>query len=91
MVYGRQGPENSIIGTDVARESKGLCFRSQDPRLTARVRTRPPELDKTWDRFSCFVGAVPETMSIDDFDGDDDSRTTAKLTDIEIAAEVARE
>lgn len=49
------------------------------------------ELGETWDRFSRFVGAVPETMSIDDFVGDDDDATTAELTDIEIAAEVARE
>lgn len=44
-----------------------------------------------WDRFSRFVGVVPETMSIDDLVGDDDNGTTVELMDIETTADVASE
>lgn len=51
-----------------------------------------PALNKTWSEFSRFVGAAPESMTVNDFVGDDnEARTTAELTDVEIITEVTRE
>ncbi|XP_077534396.1 uncharacterized protein LOC144146310 [Haemaphysalis longicornis] len=50
-----------------------------------------PALEETLSEFSRFVGAVSESMTINDFVGDDETGTAAELTDGEIAAKVTCE
>ncbi|SCV66568.1 hypothetical protein ANAPC5_01463 [Anaplasma phagocytophilum] len=67
-----------VVGTEKLSEGGGASDDFEEPAL-----------NETWREFSCFVGAVPEGMTTNDFVGDDgEAGTTAELTDMEIAAEV---
>lgn len=85
---------------DVKQETIANCFRHARFVVGAEESSEEdetsedfeePALEETWSEFSRFVGAVPESMTINDFVGDDETGTTAELTDVEIAAEVTCE
>ncbi|XP_077533164.1 uncharacterized protein LOC144145425 [Haemaphysalis longicornis] len=85
---------------DVKQETIANCFRHARFVVGAEESSEEdetsedfeePALEETLSEFSRFVGAVSESMTIKDFVGDDETGTTAELTDVEMAAKVTCE
>ncbi|KAH8028099.1 hypothetical protein HPB51_013146 [Rhipicephalus microplus] len=86
----------------VKKETIANCFRHADFIVGTEAVEEPTddvegseevvELDDMWSDFLRFVGDASDTLTLDDFVGNDEaSEAVAELNDVEIAAEVTHQ